>query len=502
VVACVAFAAVGAQVALAASAPSATTGSAQGVSTTSATLTGTVNPQGSATTYHFEYGTTTAYGTSTASSSAGNGTSNVSASAAIASLTPNTTYHYRLVATNGTGTTTGDDATFTTGKRLPLATTGSPKSVSATTATLSGELNPEGQATTYYFEYGRTASYGSHTPQLGAGSGSSGVNVSAAIGSLAPATVYHYRLVAVNGSGTAHGADKTVTTAKPPPPPPTVSTGGVKAVTETSATLTGAVNPQGSATSYFFQYGTTTAYGGHTRRTSAGSGTRPRSVEAAIGGLSPGTLYHYRLVAVNGPGTALGDDRTFVAARPSRVTLGAAPGTIVIGQSTTLSGTVVTTKRTRITVTLQRSRSAFGPFTTFATTTSAPSGTFSFGPYPFGLSSWFRVVAGGVNSAPVHVGVRFRVSLFASHMRPRPGQVVRFHGTVIPPRNGHPVALQRFGADRRWHTLRLPRLRRLGNVSTYSVSLPIRRSGLWRVLIGPGPRHARGFSRVLSIRLS
>ncbi|HEY1593116.1 MAG TPA: hypothetical protein VGF81_15065, partial [Solirubrobacteraceae bacterium] len=86
-------------------------------------------------------------------------------------------------------------------------------------------------------------------------------------------------------------------------------------------------------------------------------------------------------------------------------------------------------------------------------------------------------------------------------VNPRPGHLVRFHGTVVPRRNFHLVALQRFGANHRWDTIRLPRLHPLGGVSGYSVRVRIHRGGLWRVLIGPGPSHARGFSRAVSIRL-
>jgi len=189
---------------MAASAPSATTGGAQAVSTSSATLTGTVNPQGQDTTYYFEYGTSTAYGSRTAKSSAGNGTSNVSASAAIGSLTPSTTYHYRLVADNGSRTTLGADMTFTTVASAPRATTGGPKSVTSSSATLTGTVNPQGQDTTYYFEYGTSTAYGSRTAKSSAGNGTSNVSASAAIGSLTPNTTYHYRLVATNGSGTAY----------------------------------------------------------------------------------------------------------------------------------------------------------------------------------------------------------------------------------------------------------------------------------------------------------
>jgi hypothetical protein len=78
--------------------PMATTGSATNITATSATLHGTVNPEGESTSYHFEYGTTITYGSQTGSSSAGSGSTNVDASAAVASLAPATTYHYRLTS--------------------------------------------------------------------------------------------------------------------------------------------------------------------------------------------------------------------------------------------------------------------------------------------------------------------------------------------------------------------------------------------------------------------
>jgi len=95
--------------------PVATSEPATGVATEGATLNGVVNPQGISTTYHFEYGTTTSYGSSTPeSSSIGNGTSNVTVSRAISGLSPGTTYHFRVVATNLEGATYGQDRTFST----------------------------------------------------------------------------------------------------------------------------------------------------------------------------------------------------------------------------------------------------------------------------------------------------------------------------------------------------------------------------------------------------
>jgi hypothetical protein len=98
----------------AASAPTVTTSSPSDLSQSSATLSGTVNPNGQSTTYFFQYGTTTAYGTQTGPANVGSGSTPVGVHQSIFGLTPNTTYHYRLVATSSAGTTNGTDQTFTT----------------------------------------------------------------------------------------------------------------------------------------------------------------------------------------------------------------------------------------------------------------------------------------------------------------------------------------------------------------------------------------------------
>jgi FG-GAP-like repeat len=95
--------------------PVATTEAASSVGADAATLKGAVNPRGLSTTYHFDYGTTTSYGSSTAESlSIGNGTSNVTVSRAAVGLSPGTSYHFRVVATNLEGTSYGQDMTFKT----------------------------------------------------------------------------------------------------------------------------------------------------------------------------------------------------------------------------------------------------------------------------------------------------------------------------------------------------------------------------------------------------
>ena len=97
------------------SAPTVTTNVATNVSSTSATLTGTVNPNSLSTIVIFQYGTTTNYSTeATATPNPVTGPSAVAINAMITGLTPNMTYHYRAVGTNSAGTTNGADQTFIT----------------------------------------------------------------------------------------------------------------------------------------------------------------------------------------------------------------------------------------------------------------------------------------------------------------------------------------------------------------------------------------------------
>ena len=83
-----------------------------------------------------------------------------------------------------------------------------------TTATLGAQINPELAATTYHFQYGPSASYGSSTPQSASiGSDNSVHAASAAISGLEPGATYHYRVVATNAIGASDGPDQTFTTA-------------------------------------------------------------------------------------------------------------------------------------------------------------------------------------------------------------------------------------------------------------------------------------------------
>lgn len=100
--------------AAASSPPSVTTGSPSSIDQSSATVTGTVTPNGQPTTYYFRYGTTTSYGLQTTPASAGSGKTPVAVHATFYGLSQDATYHYQLVATNSAGTASGADQTLTT----------------------------------------------------------------------------------------------------------------------------------------------------------------------------------------------------------------------------------------------------------------------------------------------------------------------------------------------------------------------------------------------------
>jgi streptogramin lyase len=223
------------------------TGAATAIGPTSATLAGTVTPRAQATTYVFEWGTTTAYGASTPSASAGSGTGGTPATAVLGGLLASTTYHYRLVSTNASGTTYGADASFTTTAVAPDATTGAAGGVDAGQATLAGVVNGHGSATTYHFELGTTSAYGRRMPASEAAvspTDGSDHAVQEIVAGLDPSTTYHYRLVATSPAGTAAGVDHVFTTSAAPVATPVAATGptlppATRPVLGRSATIAG-----------------------------------------------------------------------------------------------------------------------------------------------------------------------------------------------------------------------------------------------------------------------
>lgn len=284
-------------------------------------LKGIVNPNGSAATYQFEYGTTTGYGSKipVSAASVGSGSTDVAVAQTLTGLLSNTTYHYRLSARNAGNTAVTGDRTLQTPPAPPSAPTAEVNAPQATLDgfRLEGAVNPDSLPTTYHFEFGTSMSYGTNLPEpdASAGSGDSAVAVTQEVTGLLPNTTYHYRIVAGNSEGPGVSGDQAFTT--PPPKPDAISLPVTESVE--GFTLHGSVDPNGAETTYFFEFGITEAYGQSFPSTAAaiGSGTTPVDVSQLVKGLPPGVPYHYRVVAHNAGGTSFGEDQFFITPESS-----------------------------------------------------------------------------------------------------------------------------------------------------------------------------------------
>lgn len=310
------------------------TTAAGSITSSAATLNGTINANGLVVSSFFDYGTTTAYGSSVAGTPASvTGSTTTPISAPISGLTPNTTYHFRARGvTSGGVTVYGQDLTFVTLGPPPTVVTNAATSITTTGATLNGTVNANGSSSTVIFEYGLTTSYGSTiTAAQSPVTGNTNTSVSANISGLAPNTTYHFRVVGTNASGTSYGNDLTFTTAAAPP---TAVTNAATNITTNSATLNGTVTANNATTTVTFEWGTTTAYGNTANATpSTVNGSTATAVSANISGLTTGTTYHFRVKAVNAGGTSYGNDMTFTTGCPAPGAAGTITGSTSVCQS-------------------------------------------------------------------------------------------------------------------------------------------------------------------------
>jgi hypothetical protein len=191
----------------------------------------------------------------------------------------------------------------------PVVVTGGASAITPRSARLVGSVDPQGAATVFHFEFGVSDNYGSVVPPVDGDIGLEFAQVDCNVSDLQPGTTYQFRLVATNAGGRSCGADVALTTL--PQPAPDVSTGAVSDIGDTTAILTGMVNPEGSPTSCHFQFGPTVEYGSDAFNPDLGAESTPQQVARPVGGLAPDTTYHYRLIATNAAGTRYGDDNWF-----------------------------------------------------------------------------------------------------------------------------------------------------------------------------------------------
>jgi hypothetical protein len=299
------------------------TGPVKDLQPQSATLTGSLTPNGFDAHYYFQWGTSTAYGNESPEppgTDAGSEKGVVAAETAISGLSANTIYHYRLIATNSFGTTFGQDQQFTT-SGAPRITSKPTTGIGHDTATLNATVNPDQLETAYRFQYGETTAYGAEAPSGGAsaGAGATSVPVSAPLTALKLGVTYHFRVVAENSAGTTNGPDQTFTTI-----PPALITSYATNINSTEATLNTTVNPLGNETTYYFQYGTESCQTHPGACTSSptppgediGSGEEAVAKSLKLTGLTPDTTYHYRVLAINSLGESVGAERTLTTPKP------------------------------------------------------------------------------------------------------------------------------------------------------------------------------------------
>ncbi|MDX6683491.1 MAG: virginiamycin lyase [Solirubrobacteraceae bacterium] len=284
--------------------PTATTSATTPIDATSATVHGLVNPNGSTTDAHFEYGTSNTYGTSTPVVTIAD-TNTTAVGATLSGLTPRTTYFFKLVATNATGTAQSTGS-FTT-PALPTVTT-SAATVKPTTATLNGTVDPEGAQTSAHFEYGTSTDYGTSTSTQTVNAPTA---VTAPLSGLTAATTYFFRLVATSASGRSESTGSFTTA--PVPVPPTVRANAATNVQLTTVTLSGTVDAEGEDTEAHFDFGLTPEYDRRTLdQTFTGYGAT--TITNPITALTADTTYYFRLIATNSLGTSVSTG-TFKTAR-------------------------------------------------------------------------------------------------------------------------------------------------------------------------------------------
>lgn len=316
--------------------PTIATDAATNVASNSATLNSTYNANGSSTTVWFEYGTTSALGSTVGSSTVGTGAGQYAYS--LAGLAPSTTYYFRAVAQNSVGpNNTAIIRSFTTqgqnnsNQSAPDVTTDGATNVSEDAARLNGSYDANGSSVDTWFEYGTSSSnLNRSTSRINRGTGSD--DFSATVTNLASDTTYYFRAVGENANGTDYGTIRSFTTDDDGSSDN--QNGRFAALTlpatgvgQTAALLNGVVeNDDNDSTVGWFEYGTTTALGQRTSSRNIGSGSRINMSET-VTGLAANTTYYFRAAARADGNTSYGDTLFF---RTSAIPTAPAPTTPVV----------------------------------------------------------------------------------------------------------------------------------------------------------------------------
>lgn len=277
-------------------------------------------------------------------------------------------------------------------------------------------------------------------------------------------------------------------------------------VTANSARLTGGVDPNGQLTSYYFEYGTTRAYGNRTDSGSVGKGTKLRRVSTVITGLTPNTVYHYRIVGSNAAGVASGRNRSFrTRKQPLALQFSATPNPVTFGAGTTLVGALTGTGNANRQIVLQQRPFPYdAPFANVGNIQlTGADGGFTFGPLAIPLTTQYRVVTTStpqVRSPIVSLGVAVKVSTTPSTRRVKRGRLVKFSGSVRPARPGALYAIQKRTSKGAWVVVAGGAVRSgTSEYSRYARRVRVRRGGRYRVFVASEGSLTSGLGREILV---
>lgn len=287
-------------------APDCLTQAATNITSSGATLNGTVNANYLSTTVTFEYGGTTTYGQTVTILNPIIGNSLANVCAVISNLNPGTTYHFRIIGTNSIGTTNGTDMTFTTGSVLPTLTTSSISNKTSTTATAGGTITSDGGAV--IIERGVCWAT-TPNPTILNYRTSDGIGIGTFISNitgLTPSNSYYARAYATNSVGTAYGNEMSFSTNSVFKA--IVLTTSATSITTTSAVSGGTISSDGGG--YIEAKGIcwSTNMNPTILDNKTLEGVGPESFVSIITGLESGTVYYIRAYASNYAGTSYGEE--------------------------------------------------------------------------------------------------------------------------------------------------------------------------------------------------
>jgi len=317
---------------------------------------------------------------------------------------------------------------------LATMTTMPATNVTSSSATLNGTDDTNATTT---FQYGTTSAYGLTAGPVPVIAGEAHADVNG----LSANTTYHFKI--------AGGQDLTFKTL-PNPTPPGITDQHATAVSPQQEHVSATLDPNGAATTYYFQYGRSTSYGNRSESVTVPAGD-PIAVAADLTGLRPYTRYHWRLFARNAAGNTAGRDHTFRTGRlATGLTIFSTRKTVQWGRGVTLGGRVSGFGANQMTLALEQEAFPFGTgFQELRTTHAGSDGGYLFSVDNVWGLTHFRVVTRTqtpVTSGELAVKVAPRTTIGARTLSRKRARIA---GTLRPAITGE-LSLQRWLATGRW----------------------------------------------------